>query len=176
MVLWYVSRATGLVALVLLTSTMLLGICGPVRFARAGWPRFVLAHLHRNASLLILVFLAVHVSAAVLDDYAGIRWVDIIVPFVSGYHPFWLGLGVVALELLVALVATSLLRERIGAWAWRAVHWAGYVCFPVAVAHGLGIGGQDTRTSWVLVLTVGCVAVVVAGGLWRVLTVPSDAR
>jgi methionine sulfoxide reductase heme-binding subunit len=69
-----------------------------------------------------------------------------VVPFISGYQTFWLGLGVVAIELLLALVVTSLLRTRIGRRAWRTVHWACYACWPIAVIHGLGIGGHDTRT------------------------------
>ena len=111
---WFVSRAAGLVALLLMTATMLLGIVGKVRWSLPGMPRFVVAHLHRNLSLLTVVFLAVHVSTAVIDPYAGIRWVDVVVPFVSGYETFWLGLGVIALELLAAVIVTSVLRTRIG--------------------------------------------------------------
>ena len=171
--LWYVSRATGLIALLLLTATILLGITGVMRFTAPGWPRFVLAHLHRNLALLTLAFLVVHVSTAVIDPYAGIRWIDTVVPFVSGYQTFWLGLGVVAIELLIALVATSLLRTRMGLRSWRAVHWAGYGCWPIAVIHGLGIGGQDTQTLWMLAPTLGCVALVVGALIWRVLVTPA---
>jgi DMSO/TMAO reductase YedYZ heme-binding membrane subunit len=103
----------------------------------------------------------------VVDGYVGIRWIDTLVPFVSGYEPFWLGLGVVAFEIVIALVVSSLLRPRIGLRTWRAVHWAGYVCWPAAVIHGLGIGGQDSRTPWVLALTVACIALLVAGLAWR---------
>ncbi|WP_211176583.1 ferric reductase-like transmembrane domain-containing protein [Pseudonocardia acidicola] len=171
--LWYASRSSGLVALLLLTGTMLLGITGVVRFAAPGWPRFVLAQLHRNLSLITLAFLAVHVSTAVIDPYAGIRWIDTVVPFASSYRTFWLGLGVVAIELLIALVVSSLLRTRIGLRTWRAAHWASYACWPVAVVHGLGIGGQDIRTPWVLGLTVGCVVLVAGGLFWRVLAAPA---
>jgi methionine sulfoxide reductase heme-binding subunit len=167
MALWFASRAAGLLALVLLTGTVLLGVSGAVQFASPGWPRFVLALLHRNLALLTVVFLVLHVSTAVLDGYAGIRWIDTMVPFVSGYEPFWLGLGVVAADLLVALVVTSLLRSRVGLRTWRAVHWAAYLSWPVAVVHGLGIGGQDTRTPWVLALTLGCVALLLAAAAWR---------
>ncbi len=163
---WFVSRAAGLVSLVMLTLTVLLGITGKLRAVLPGLPRFVLAHLHRNLALLTLVFLTVHVTTAVIDPFAGIRWIDTVVPFVSSYRTFWLGLGVIAVELLAALVVTSLLRARIGLRAWRAVHGAAYVCWPVAVVHGLGMGGQDSRTPWVLGLTLGCV-VLVAGALAR---------
>jgi methionine sulfoxide reductase heme-binding subunit len=167
MALWFASRAAGLLALVLLTGTVLLGVSGAVQFASPGWPRFVLALLHRNLALLTVLFVVLHVVTAVLDGYAGIRWIDTVVPFVSGYEPFWLGLGVVAAELLVALVVTSLLRSRVGLRTWRAVHWAAYLSWPVAVVHGLGIGGQDSRTPWILALTLGCVALLLTAAAWR---------
>src|SRR5581483_7783042 len=111
--LWFASRATGLVALPLLTVSLVLGIVGAGRAASPRWPRFALAALHRNISLLSVLFLAVHISTAIIDPYAGIGWLDAVVPFVSVYHPFWLGLGAVALDLMLALVISSLLRPRI---------------------------------------------------------------
>lgn len=159
--LWFASRATGLVALPLLTASLVLGIVGAARAASQRWPRFAVAALHRNVSLLAVVFLTVHVSSAIIDPYAGIGWLDCVVPFLSVYHPFWLGLGAVALDLLIAVAITSLLRTRISVRLWRAVHWGGYACWPVALAHGLGIGGKDSQLGWVLSLNVTCVAVVV---------------
>ena len=70
------------------------------------------------------------------------RLVDVVVPFVGAYRPFWLGLGALALDLLAALIVTSLLRARIGLRAWRAVHWVAYACWPVALVHGLGTGSD----------------------------------
>ena len=165
--LWFASRATGLVALPLLTLSLVLGIVAAGRAASARWPRFTLAALHRNISLLCLVFLAVHVSTAIVDPYAGIGWLDAVVPFVSVYHPFWLGLGAVALDLVLALLVTSLLRTRISLRLWRAVHWAGYACWPIALVHGLGIGGKDAGLGWVISLNVTCALVVVAAVLAR---------
>lgn len=165
--LWYASRATGLVCLVLLSTSVVLGLLGAGRFASESWPRFVLAALHRNASLLIVVFLAVHISTAVIDPYAGIGWISAVVPFVSAYHPLWLGLGAVAFDLLLALVVTSLLRTRMPLRAWRGVHWTAYACWPAALLHGIGIGGIDRTRPWVLALdAVSLLAVLLAAG-WR---------
>src|ERR1700721_2878225 len=108
--LWYMTRGFGLVALILLTVTMVLGLTQAVRFARPGWPRFVVSALHKNASLLAVVVLAVHITTAALDSYAPIRVVDVFVPFVGKYRPLWLGLGALAVDLLIALAVTSLLR------------------------------------------------------------------
>lgn len=172
--LWYASRAAGLVSLLLLSATMTLGVLGAVRFEACGWRRFVLAALHRNSALLAVVFLAVHVATAVIDPYAGIGWLDAVLPFASTYQPFALGLGAVAGDLLVAVLVTSLLRPWISYRLWRAVHWAAWGCWPIAVIHGYLIGGADSRTGWVLVLTGGCVLVVLTAGAWRMLTAPTE--
>ena len=167
-----------MVSLVLLTVSVALGVAEVVRFATPRWPRFVVAALHRNVSLLATAFLAVHIVTAVADSFAPIRIVDVFVPFVGTYRPLWLGLGAVALDLLLALVITSLLRERIGYRAWRAVHWAAYACWPVALLHGLGTG-SDTRARWAVFVNVGCLVAVVAAIWVRVgwtRTVPSGRR
>ena len=108
-------------------------------------PRFVVAGLHRNVSLLVVVFVGVHIATAVLDPYAGIRLIDAVVPFASSYRPVWVGLGALAVDLLAAVIVTSLVRVRLGLRAWRAVHWAVYVIWPVAVVHALG-SGSDVRS------------------------------
>lgn len=171
MTLWYLSRATGAVTLVLLTLTIALGIANERRWAPRRTPRFVVDHLHRSASLLVLVILAIHIATNVIDGYVQIDLVDAVVPFVSAYHPLWLGLGALAFDLLIAVIVTSLLRDRIGARAWRAVHWATYACWPVAMTHGLGIGTDVGTTGWMLWLAVACGALVIAA-VWARLTMP----
>ena len=164
-VTWYIATATGVVTLGFLTASVLLGILTSFRWSSPTWPRFVVEFVHRNVSLLVLVFLAIHVVTVVIDSFAPIRWIDVVIPFVSAYRPFWLGLGAVAFDLLIALVVTSLLRRRIGFTTWRFVHWLAYACWPIAVLHGLGTG-SDTRTGLVLGFTAACVvAVLVAAGL-----------
>jgi predicted ferric reductase len=167
---WYASRAAGLVSLVLLTATLLLGIAGTTRAGTRRWPRFAVAALHRNLSLLAVAFVGLHIATAVLDGYVPIRWLDVVVPFLSAYAPFWLGLGAVAVDLLLAVAVTSLLRVRIGLRTWRVVHLSAYACWPLAVVHGLGVGGADSTTGWVLVLTLGCIAAVGIGLVRRLRT------
>lgn len=158
--LWYLSRGTGAVTLVLLTATVVLGIAGTLRWRpAAGVPRFLVEGLHRNLSLLVLVLLAAHVLTALLDPFAHLRVIDAVVPLASSYRPLWLGLGALALDLLIALVVTSLLRARLGLRSWRAVHWAAYACWPVALLHGLGTG-TDASATWLQVLTALCAGAV----------------
>jgi sulfoxide reductase heme-binding subunit YedZ len=164
--LWYATRAAGVITLILLTAGMILGILNAGRFATRRWPRFLVQGLHRNLSLLALAFLAVHVGTTVIDTYTSIGLQAAFVPFVSSYKRFWLGLGAVACDLLVTLLITSLLRQRIGHRLWRVVHWAGYLCWPVAVAHGLG-AGTDHGAAWVLGLTVACIGGVIVSTVYR---------
>ena len=173
--LWYVTRATGLVTLVLLTASVLLGLLTAGRFRGERWPRFLTQGLHANLSLLVLAFLTLHVAGTVLDSYTSIPLSAAFVPFMSPYKPFWLSLGAVALDLLIALAVTSLLRGRLGYRAWRGVHWLGYACWPVAVAHGFGTGTDRTAT-WALALTLGCVISVAATAAWRFTRVAAGAR
>ena len=166
MALWYAARATGIVSLLLLTASVVLGILGRLGVSTPGWPRFAIASVHRNIGLLTVSFLAVHIGSSVIDAYAGISWLDAIVPFGSVYRPFWLGLGAVAFDLMIALIATSLLRPRINARLWRAVHWTSYLCWPVAMIHSLGTG-TDT-SGWALIVELSCLAAVGAAGLGRI--------
>ena len=164
--LWFATRATGLIALVLLTGTVVLGIVTSVRFASPAWPRFVTVSLHRNLSLLTITFTGLHVLTTITDPFASISVVSVVVPFTSGYRRIWLGFGAVAFDLLLAVLVTSLLRTRIGPRAWRAVHWAGYACWPVALVHGLGTG-TDGAARWVLAITAVCALAVISAGVWR---------
>jgi DMSO/TMAO reductase YedYZ heme-binding membrane subunit len=158
--LWYLSRGTGAVALLLLTVSVVLGILDQRHWRPAGWPRFVLDALHRNVSLLVLALLAVHIASSVIDTFAPIRLVDAFVPFVSAYRPVWVGLGALAFDLLLAVLITSVLRRYLGHRAWRMVHWLAYVSWPVAVVHGLTTG-TDVKAAWLLALTATCAAAVV---------------
>jgi sulfoxide reductase heme-binding subunit YedZ len=90
-----------------------------------------------------------------------------VVPFRGAYQPVWLGLGTLALDTVLAIVVTSLLRARLGVRAWRAVHWLAYAAWPLALLHGLWVG-SDASEPWLLATAVTCAAVVAAGVVWRV--------
>jgi len=173
--LWYLSRGSGVVSLILLTISTVLGVTTAVRWATARWPRFVVEGLHKNASLLSVVFLAVHVVTAVVDGFVPIRWIDAVVPFVGQYKPFWLGLGALAFDLLLAVIITSLIRVRLGHRTWRAVHWLAYACWPVAVIHGLGIG-SDSGQRWMLMIDVAAIAAVGAAVFARLVVQETTDR
>jgi sulfoxide reductase heme-binding subunit YedZ len=165
--LWYTARATGVISLVLLTSVVALGIASRSGRSAFGLPRFAVALVHRNAALLAVVTLAIHITTLLMDSYAKVRVTDLLVPFVGSYRPFWQGLGTVGLELILALVVTSLLRTRLPERIWRGVHWLAYAAWPVAFAHALGTG-TDSSTGWMrLIAAFSALAVVAAVG-WRI--------
>jgi methionine sulfoxide reductase heme-binding subunit len=157
--LWYLTRATGAVSLLLLTASFVLGVLDIRRITGPRTPRFVIDGLHRTVSLLVLAFLTVHIGTTLIDGFAPIALVDVVVPFHSAYRPVWLGLGAAAFDLLVALVVTSLVRRRLGQRAWRAIHWIAYACWPVAFVHGLGTG-SDVKPGWLLYVSLACLGAV----------------
>jgi sulfoxide reductase heme-binding subunit YedZ len=157
--LWYTTRGAGVVTLILLTTVVVLGILSALRVQSEGWPRFLTTGLHRNLALMTLVFLALHIVTAVVDPYTNLGWAAALIPFSSNYRTFWLGLGVISFELLVAILVTSLVRGMLGHRAWRAIHWLTYAAWPIGVVHGLGTG-TDTWSAWMLAITAACVAAV----------------
>jgi methionine sulfoxide reductase heme-binding subunit len=164
--LWYLTRGSGAVSLVLLTLALVLGILTSARWARDRWPRFVVDGLHRNLSLMSTVFVAVHIASAVIDGYVPIRWIDAVVPFDAVYRPLWLGLGALSLDVFIAVALTSLLRARLGHRVWRQVHWLAYGCWVLAFAHGLG-AGSDRGQPWMLAINAVAAVSVAAALAWR---------
>jgi hypothetical protein len=165
--LWYATRGTGAVTLVLLTASVALGIAETRAWRPAGASLFAVTSLHRTLSLLAVALLSVHIVTTLLDPFPHIGVLAAVIPFVSSYRQLWLGFGTVAADLLLALVITSLVRRRLGYRTWRGVHWFAYACWPVALLHGLGTG-SDARSTWMVLLTIACVATVllaVAGRL-----------
>jgi methionine sulfoxide reductase heme-binding subunit len=164
---WYLTRATGMVALLLLTGAVVLGVLDVRRFSSPRWPRFVVDALHRNVALLAMVFLGLHIVTSVLDSFASISWLDAVVPFAGSYRPFWLGLGAISFDLLIAVTITSMLRRHMGYASWRAIHWLTYASWPIALVHGFGTG-SDVHSTWLIGLSVACLVAVLAAIAARV--------
>lgn len=164
--LWYLTRGTGAVSLVLLTASMVLGVAGVSQLQIGRWPRFFTPALHRTISLWVLLLLAIHILTAVLDGYVTIRLTDAVLPFTGSYRPLWLGFGALAFDMVVALAITSVLRARLGYSAWRVIHWASYACWPIALMHAVGTG-TDAAQGWMLAIAVACTAIVALTALLR---------
>jgi sulfoxide reductase heme-binding subunit YedZ len=165
--LWYLSRATGIVAFVLLTVSVVLGIVTSLRWQTRNIPRFVIEYVHRNVTVLVLALIVIHVATVVVDGFAPIGWIAAVIPFTSPYRPIWLSLGALGLDLLLAVAATSWLRHRVGFRVWRFVHWSAYASWLVVLVHAFGTG-TDTREGWALLIEGGCAAAVVVAVWLRV--------
>ena len=165
--LWYTTRATGIVALVLLTMALAFGILTAGRVRSRSWPAVMQSELHKRVSIMAMVFLALHVLTAVLDTYVHLGWASIVVPFSSSYQPLWTGLGAVAVDLMIAVAVSSALRQRISARTWRGIHWLAYGSWPVAMAHALG-EGTDGFKLWMDVVAGLCTLAVGSAVAWRI--------
>ena len=148
---WYAARAAGIVAYLLLSSSVALGLllAGRERFDR--WPRFAVEDVHRFAGLLAGVFIVFHILLIGIDSQAHLGLRELIVPFASDYRPLWTGLGIVAAELLAALAFTNHYRKRLPYVLWRRLHYVNLAVWVAATAHGLG-AGTDAASGWFLAL------------------------
>jgi methionine sulfoxide reductase heme-binding subunit len=158
--LWFLSRGSGIVLLVLFTAVMVSGTATRLGWGPRRWPRFVAAELHRALTLFAVALLAMHVVFALADPYVSIGWAAAAIPFLSPYRTAAIGLGTLAADLGAAVLLTSVLRHRLGLRAWRAVHWLAYLAWPAAFGHALSAGG-DLHIRWVAAVVWGSAAVAV---------------
>jgi DMSO/TMAO reductase YedYZ heme-binding membrane subunit len=161
-VTWDTARAGGFAAYILLSLAVSVGLVLRNRWQTPKWPRLITNELHGYLSLLALVFIVVHVLAVLVDPFTHFGLAEVLVPLVSHYRPVWMGLGIVALYLLLAVWVSSRLRSRIGYGMWRRIHVLAYGVYVAATIHGLGTG-SDTRSVWAPIVYAS--SVVVVGGL-----------
>jgi methionine sulfoxide reductase heme-binding subunit len=166
--LWFVSRGSGLVLLLLFSVVMVLGVATRMGSAPRRWPRFAVSELHRTLALFAVAFLGLHVTTAILDPYVSIGWAATLLPFMSGYRTLAIGLGTLAVDIGGAVLLTSLARGRLGYRAWRVVHWLAYLAWPVAFWHSL-TAGNDLRIWWVALVEWGSAALVATAVVARLL-------
>lgn len=170
---WYLSRATGIVALVLMTAVLVLGLLVARNGKLPGLPRFAVTGLHRNLSLVSVVFVALHVVTAIADSYVSIPVTAVIVPLTSGYERLALSLGAISLDLTIALIITSLIRTRLRVRTWRAIHLLAYASWPVAWLHGY-TAATDLHSGWLFALAIAALLAVVAAVAWRLIAAARD--
>lgn len=167
-VTWDTARAGGFAAYILLSIAVGVGLVLRNRWQTPTWPRLVTNELHGYLSLLALVFIAIHVLAVLIDPFTRFGLTEVFVPLASHYRPIWMGLGIVALYLLLAVWVSSRLRARIPYDTWRRIHVLAYVVYVAATVHGLGTG-SDTRSLWAPVVYASSVLVVGALAARRLL-------
>ncbi len=167
--LWALGRGTGITALLLLTITVALGIATRSGRTLFGLPRFAVQSVHQFAALTSTLLVALHVGTMIIDPYAQVNLIDAVVPFGSAYRGLWVGLGTLALDLLIVVIVSSLLRNRLGPSVFRALHWATYALWPLAFVHTLG-SGTDVGQLWMITVCAVCALVVGAAVTVRLRT------
>ncbi len=165
-ILWFATRGAGIVSLLLATTVACLGLLAAARARASWWPTFLTVGLHKNLALLSVVFLAVHIVTAIVDPFTSLGVAAALVPLASSYRPIPVALGVISVDLLVAVIVTSLVRDRIGHAAWRAVHWLAYAAWPMAILHSL-TAGSDAFAPWMLGIEGACILAVGLALAWR---------
>lgn len=165
---WYAARAGGIVAYVLLTAVVVVGLTMAGKKRLRIWPRFAVEDVHRFGGLLVGTFVSIHVLAIAIDAFLPFSIQSIVVPFVSTYRPLWVGLGIVAAELLLALAVTNHYRNKVVSYGfWRRAHYLNFVVWTAATLHLLG-SGTDRSTWWLLGITTVSVAAVAGATSLRI--------
>jgi sulfoxide reductase heme-binding subunit YedZ len=165
-VLWFATRGAGIVSLLLSTAVVCLGLMTALRFERRAWPRFLTVELHRSIALVSVIFVAIHVVSAVLDPFTELGIFAALIPLASTYRPLDVAFGVISVYLVLAVLLTSLIRDRLSQRTWRAVHWLAYAAWPMAVFHSI-TAGSDAFAPWMLAIVATCCAAVGALLVWR---------
>jgi methionine sulfoxide reductase heme-binding subunit len=170
---WLLARSSGLVAYALLTASVLAGLIVKARPLGRSVSPAAIVDVHRFLALLGLGALVLHGAALVLDGAVDIGLEALLVPGASPYRPLATALGVLAAELMVLIYLSFSQRRRIGAKAWRALHWLTYLVFALATLHGLAAGTDSGRT-WALALYGAAVGAVLGAFAWRLLVPPTQ--
>lgn len=162
---WYISRAAGFTAMIALTISVLLGVAATTR-ATSAIPRVWTQQLHRAAGIGSLLLLAIHVLTITQDRYVHVTLVDGVLPFRSSFNRTGVGLGTLAADVILLVIATSLLRRRLNPTLWRAIHLLTYPAWVLAVAHGL-LTGTDRHLTAVRLGSFIALALVGSAMVWR---------
>jgi len=172
--LWYTTRATAIVTLILFTLVVALGSFVATRVGGTYVGRFEVNELHRSISTVAVVFLAIHVASTVVDSYVNTGVLSVFIPLTSSYRRVAVGVGAAALDLVAAVWISSLLKLRIANATWRFIHWFSWLALATALVHAY-LAGTDSRHGWGLMVLVICATVGLASALWRYFARPTRA-
>jgi len=169
---WIEARASGMLALLLLTASVTAGLVLKSRPFGSHLKPATVTDIHRFLALLCLGATAIHGAALLLDSSVHISIVGLLVPGFVPYRPLWVGIGVVAAELMALVYASFSQRKRIGTKTWRRLHWTTYAIFAAMITHGI-MSGTDTSQPWALGIYLGAIATTVMATTWRILVPPA---
>jgi len=156
---WVASRITAMLAYGALAASTIYGLGMTTRLLDRISRRLVNDTLHESLSFWGLLLGASHALLLLLDTYIGFSWDSILIPFVAPWRPLAVGLGSIALYLLILLVVTSKARRFIGLRLWRVIHLLAFVAFGLITAHGF-LAGTESTLPWAKVIYVTAAALV----------------
>lgn len=148
---WYLSRAAGLCAFVVLAVNMALGLALSVPLLERWVAKWRVFDLHQVSGLLVVGLLALHVFALLGDPYIGYTVPQLLVPFLSPYRPWPVALGVLGFYLTLVVTFTFYIRRRIGQRTWRLIHYGSFAVFALGLLHGV-LSGTDSGTPWAVAI------------------------
>ena len=172
--LWYTTRATGIVAMLLFTLVVALGTLVANRVGGTFIGRFEVNEVHRSLSMVAVVFLAIHILTTVADSYVSTGLISAVVPMTSAYKRVPVALGAVSFDLILAVWVSSLLKLRIKNASWRFIHWFSWLGYAISLVHAY-LTGTDGHQGLGMVLVAGCAGLVALAALWRYLGRPTRA-
>lgn len=166
---WLISRASGLIALALLSAAVILGLLMSTKSANRWLPPKITNDLHGVFSMLSLVFLAIHGVSLLFDGFFTFTPLTLLIPFISPYQPLWVGLGIIAAWTTAAVAASVRFRKQIGYARWRKLHYLSFVAYVLSLVHGMTAGGSDTSLPLVQALYLGSAGTITTLLLVRIL-------
>lgn len=166
---WFISRASGLVAFAILSSSVILGLLMSTKAANRWLNPKVSYELHGTLSVLSLIFLAIHGGALLFDGFFSFTPASLVIPFLSPYQPLWVGLGVIAAWTTAGVAASVRFRKQMGYARWRQLHYLSFVAYVLSLVHGMTAGGTDTSLPLVQALYLGSAATIATLLMVRIL-------
>ena len=177
MLLWYLARAAGMVALVAFTASTVLGALSSQharpRPAADLDRRYLVQMAHRSAAVTGLLALTLHAVLLVIDSYVDLDVTGALIPFTAGYRPLALAMGTIAVYVITLVAVSGAARGRLAtsapaARSWRSVHVLAYAGWALSMGHGI-FAGTDSGSGWATAVYVACGAAVVAAVAMRLL-------
>jgi len=140
---WYMARAGGMVAYLLMWFSVMWGLLLSTKMAVKRVPPTLAYGVHEFASILTVIFAALHAVVLLGDEYIDFNIFHLAIPFTAPYEPLWTGLGVIALYLTIAITASFYVRKQLGQKVWRALHYFTFAAYLLALVHGIAAGSDS---------------------------------
>jgi methionine sulfoxide reductase heme-binding subunit len=172
---WYVIRATGVIAYSLLAASVIVGLLITGRAVPGGRPRVDVYEVHTFTSLLALAFGTTHALTLLLDNFVTFSPVQVFVPFTSSYRPVSVALGVFSLYAIAVIYGSFWARRYIGYRRWRLLHYGTFAAFVLVTVHGI-LSGADAHTAWLVLIFSVASAAVLGLTIYRILSVQPRKR